>query len=143
LAGREKAGRPDARFCWAPPDLNTMNIRGILYTMTVTGAAGLAHLVGITPEAPTLEAAFGGQPAPDHAVVVTEKEIRDAYREISSATDEKVDLVIFGCPQCSIQEIEKVAHLVEGKKVHAETELWVCTPIGAKNSRKGWASSTP
>jgi predicted aconitase len=123
----KKVGALTPVFVGLPPDLATLNIRGILYTMTVTGAAGLAHLVGITPEAPTLQAAFGGQQVPDHCIGVTEKEIREAYREISSATDEKVDLVIFGCPQCSIQEIEKVARLVEGKKVHPDTELWVCT----------------
>ena len=104
-----------------------MNIRGLLYSMTVTGAAGLAHLVGITPEAPTVEVAFGGQPRTHEAIRITRKEIETAYREISTAVDDKVDLVIFGCPQCSIQEIGKVAGLLEGKKIHPETQLWICT----------------
>jgi predicted aconitase len=36
-------------------------------------------------------------------------------------------MVIFGCPQCSIQEIQEIAALIEGKKVHPETQLWICT----------------
>jgi predicted aconitase len=47
-------------FVNLPADSAIQNIKGILYTLTVTGAVGLVHLVGITPEAPTLEAAFGG-----------------------------------------------------------------------------------
>jgi predicted aconitase len=110
-----------------PRDTAIEDIKGILYSMTVTGSMGLVHLVGITPEAPTVEAAFAGRGYSRDAVRVTEKEIREAYGDISSATDDKVDLVIFGCPQCTIKEIEKAAALLEGKKVHPETQLWICT----------------
>jgi predicted aconitase len=110
-----------------PPDLPIEDIKGLLYSMTVTGAMGLVHMVGITPEAPTVEAAFGVTECPKETIQITQKEIRQAYREISSATDNKVDLVIFGCPQCTIKEIGKAAALLEGKKIHPETELWICT----------------
>ncbi len=123
----KKVGSRTPVFTGLPQDLDIVSIKALLYTVTVTGAVSLIHLVGITPEAPTVEAAFMGSPAGREVITATEEEIRAAYREISSATDEKVDLVIFGCPQCSIQEIEKAARLLEGKKIHPETQLWVCT----------------
>ncbi|MEJ2723884.1 MAG: aconitase X [Deltaproteobacteria bacterium] len=41
------------------PDTVIQNIKAILYSLTVTGAVGLVHFVGMTPEAPTIEAACG------------------------------------------------------------------------------------
>ncbi|MCL6446738.1 MAG: aconitase X catalytic domain-containing protein [Armatimonadetes bacterium] len=118
-----------------PPDLDIERIKGLLYSITVSGAVGLIHMVGITPEAPTVEAVFQGHP-PLESVEITEQEVIGAYGEISSASDEKVDLVIFGCPHCTIQEIEKIATLLEGKKVHPETQLWICTSQWCKTLAK-------
>jgi len=110
-----------------PRDIHIEGIKGLLYTLTVTGAAGLVHLVGITPEAPTLEAVFPGpHPAPPD-IVPSQKDVDKAFLEISSSSEDKIDMVIFGCPQCSIQEVQEIAALLDGKKVHPDTKLWICT----------------
>ncbi len=114
-------------FINLPVDLHIECIKGILYTLTVTGAPGLIHLVGITPEAPSLEAAFFGSPPPRAELVPVQEEVDQAYREISTSTEEKVDMVIFGCPQCSIQEINEVGDLLADRKLHHDTRLWICT----------------
>jgi len=103
------------------------SVKGLLYTLTVTGATGLVHLVGITPESPTVEAAFGRKPPSSADITVVQEDVDKAYSEISSSSDEKIDLVIFGCPQCSIQEVQEIAQLLDGKKLHPETQLWICT----------------
>ena len=114
-------------FINLPSNMHIEGVKGLLYTLTVTGATSLVHLVGITPEAPSLEAAFGG-PAPASAdITASQDEVDRAYREISSSLEEKVDLVIFGCPQCSIQEVQEIAGLLKGRKIHPETQLWICT----------------
>ena len=114
-------------FVNLPPDFAIQNIKAILYTLTVTGSVGLVHLVGITPEAKTLEAAFGGDVSPISTISVEPENIQKAYREISTSAEDKVDLVIFGCPQCTIQEVQEIAELLEGQRIHSETELWICT----------------
>jgi predicted aconitase len=83
--------------------------------------------VGITPEATTLEAAFGGSPPTSPDIVPTQEDVDKAYLEISSSSEEKVDLVIFGCPQCSIQEVQEIVALLEREKLHPDTQLWICT----------------
>jgi predicted aconitase len=114
-------------FVGLPPDSHIEAIKGLLYTLTVTGATGLVHLVGITPEAPTVGAAFEGNPPASPDITVSQDTVDKAYREISSSSDEKVDLVIFGCPQCSIQEVQEISDLLNGKKLHPDTQLWICT----------------
>lgn len=128
-------------FTNLPYDIATQNVKGILYTFPITafaatGAVGVVHLVGITPEAPTLEAAFGGAVKPLDTLSVTRRDIDRAYGEISSSSEDKVDLVIFGCPQCSIQEVQEIAGLLEGKKVHPTTQLWICTSNWVKTLSK-------
>ncbi len=119
-------------FMNLPPDRRIEEIKGLLYSLTVTGATGLVHLVGITPEAPGLEAAFGGQPPASAHVIAAQSEVDKAYGDISSSSEEKVDLVIFGCPQCSIQEVQEIAGLLKGQRVHPQTQLWICTSAWVK-----------
>jgi predicted aconitase len=108
------------------------NIRALFYSLTTTGAMPMIHLVGITPEAPTLEAACGGSSKGLDVISITEEDVRQAYREASSAKTNKVDLVIFGCPQCSIQEMTEAVDMLDGKKVAPNTELWFCTSAWVK-----------
>jgi predicted aconitase len=115
-----------------PTDMPIEAVKGLLYTLTVTGATGLVHLVGITPEAVTLEAAFGGRIPDMPPITASPRDIEMSYREISSATEEKIDLVIFGCPQCSIQEVQEIADLIDDRRVHPETRLWICTSAWVK-----------
>lgn len=114
-------------FVGLPPQSHIEALKGLLYSVTVTGSMGLVHLVGITPEASTVGAAFGGSPPASPDVIASQENVDEAYRDISSSSEEKVDLVIFGCPQCSIQEVQEIADLLVGKKLHPNTQLWICT----------------
>ncbi|HEY3277497.1 MAG TPA: aconitase X catalytic domain-containing protein [Syntrophorhabdaceae bacterium] len=115
-------------FIDLPPEYMPFeNIRALFYSLTTTGAMPMIHLVGITPEAPTLEAACQGSAKGLEVISISEEDVRQGYKEASSAKTDKVDLVIFGCPQCSIQEMTQAVALLEGKKVAAGTELWFCT----------------
>lgn len=134
-------------FTNLPNNIAIQNVRGMLYTFPITafaatGAVGVVHLVGITPEAPTLEAAFGGAVKPLDTLSITQRDVDRAYNEISSSSEDKVDLVIFGCPQCSIQEVQEIAGLLEGKKVHPTTELWICTSNWVKTLSKRMGIAT-
>ena len=52
------------------------------------------------------------------------EDLQKRYRELAPKT--KVDLVTIGCPQASIEEIERTAELVDGKEI-PEKRLWVFT----------------
>ncbi len=56
-------------------------------------------------------------------------ELRDIEEARSSlcTTDQAPNLVLIGCPHCSISEVKSVAQTLKGKRVSKNTELWVCT----------------
>lgn len=119
-------------FVNLPADLHIEAVKGLLYSLTVTGATGMVHLVGITPEAATLEAAFAGDQPPSPEMIPSQKDVDLAYLDISSSSEDKVDMVIFGCPQCSIQEVVEIIGLIGDRKVHPDTQLWICTSAWVK-----------
>ena len=84
-----------------------------------SGTVGLFHLVGITPEAPTLEAAFQGN-EPEQEIDVTMDRLREAWRDLSTADDQDLDLVVLGCPHFSLEEFERLVFLIDGKEKHKD-----------------------
>ena len=79
------------------------------------GSMAMFHMVGVTPEAPTREAAFGGN-QPTHTMTVTDADIQavyDAYRYIEGGSN----IVVFSGPQLSLFEMQDMAARFEGRKV--------------------------
>jgi len=91
-----------------------------------SGSVALYHMVGITPEARTLDEAFGGR-APAERVAVGPREITRTLEQMSTGQGGAVDVVGVGCPHASIDQMRRYASLIHGKRVHAGVELWVCT----------------
>ena len=79
-----------------------------------SGAVALFHLVGITPEAPTLQAALGGH-APQESAVIDLETLRQARRELSSLAEGPLDMVVLGSPHFSLAEFRQLAPLLRGQ----------------------------
>lgn len=91
-----------------------------------SGSVALFHLVGITPEAQTTAAAFGGT-RPEATHIIGMVELIDARRQLSTGTDEPVDLVLLGSPHFSIEEFRQLAPLVRGRRKSDSVEFLVTT----------------
>ena len=89
-----------------------------------SGSVGLFHLVGITPEAPTLEAALQGK-EPRLSIQVGMPELRQALGELSTAEGEELDMVVLGSPHFSLAEFERLAALLDGKAKHPRVDFLV------------------
>jgi predicted aconitase len=89
------------------------------------GSVALFHMPSVTPEAPTLDAAFQGRPVP-LAQTIGEAEIQEFYAAYAAKGD-KVDVVVFGAPQLSLLELSRLADLLDGRRVHGATTLVVTT----------------
>jgi predicted aconitase len=107
----------------APPNSDELKHFGA--ALASFGSVALFHMPGITPEAPALADAFAGRPVPA-AAVVGASDLEAFYRGYAAAGD-KVDVVVFAAPQLSLLEMEQVAALLSGKRVHAATTLIVAT----------------
>lgn len=98
--------------------------RSLMSPMPISGAVVMCHIVGITPEAPTLEAALGGN-KPNDTIIVGEREIKETMERLNSADSNEVDLVAIGCPHCTFQQIEEIASLLQRKRVNINTRLQI------------------
>jgi len=80
--------------------------------MAAAGGVGLFHVVGVTPEAPTMEAVFDGEPA--ETITVTQRDV-DALRA-ELPVRRSAGMVVFGCPQMTLDEVHDVGRHFVGKK---------------------------
>jgi predicted aconitase len=95
--------------------------------MASFGSVALFHIPGITPED-----AFQGAAAPKPVPIGAEDFAR--FYKGHAQTGEKVDVVVFGAPQLSIIEMQQLAGLLDGRKVHDGTTLLVTTSPEVKYS---------
>ncbi|MDH5753834.1 MAG: aconitase X catalytic domain-containing protein [Candidatus Bathyarchaeota archaeon] len=65
-------------------------------------------------------------------IIVEAEDLKRTSEELSTTAEVKPDLVFIGCPHCSLDEIRKIAGLMDDKKVRAGTEFWVCTSCYVK-----------
>ena len=102
--------------------------------MASFGSTPLFHLVGITPEAPSLAAVWDGPPPPAEEITTADV---DALKAEFGGQGDKVDVVVFAAPQLSLIEMQRVADLVAGRTIHRQTALIVCTsPAVYADSRR-------
>lgn len=91
-----------------------------------TGSVALYHIVGITPEARTLDEAFQGAAWQGDVIPFGRSELADTLDKMCTFTEGRVDIVGLGCPHASLEQIKRYIELLDGRKVHPDTELWVC-----------------
>jgi predicted aconitase len=89
------------------------------------GSVALFHIPEVTPEATSLAAAFAGRRVPA-AVSIDAADIQAFYAGYA-ARDDKVDVVVFAAPQLSLLELQRLAELVAGRQISADTTLIVAT----------------
>lgn len=98
--------------------------------MATTSGPEMCHIVGITPEARTLEEALGGV-EPNEVIEIGEKDIEESRKILCEKGNEKIYYISLGCPHYSIEELRKISDFLEGKKVSEDIILhvWTANPI--------------
>jgi len=96
------------------------------------GSMGMFHMVGVTPEAPTLKTAFGGG-KPSAAVTVTNRDIERVYASYDRG-GKPLKLVVFSGPQQSLLEMKRLADLLHGRRIKPGSHLFVTTSNGVKSA---------
>lgn len=108
-----------------PPDTPQDGLKALGAGAASSGSVALFHAVGVTPEAPTLKAALGGNAA--ERIQVTLAELNDARADLSSAQGAQLDAVVLGSPHFSLQECLRLAQVIEGQRVNPAVEFIVTT----------------
>ncbi len=121
--------RPVVTGAYPRPDL--VDLKHFGAAAASSGGVELYHLPGITPEAPTVEAAFRGRPPTAvHYGLRERREIYETLNDQGRSTD--VDFVLLGCPHASIDQIRAAARALDGKRLHSGTQLWIMAPRALK-----------
>jgi len=121
-----------------PRDLPFDMLRALVISMPTSGAITLAHVVGNTPEAATLEEACGNK-IPDHVIKVSKRDVSETWERLNVWDDNTVEHVAFGCPHATIDEIGRIAKLLKGKKIKTSLLIGASAPVETLARRQGWA----
>ena len=106
-----------------------------------SGGVEMYHMAGITPEAPSVEVAFGGPPRGERYTYGA-KERRETYERLNSVGESRdVDYVMLGCPHYSADQLAEAARLLEGRTVHANSNLWIFTSRAVKATAEASGSA--
>ncbi|MFH1447939.1 MAG: aconitase X catalytic domain-containing protein [Candidatus Micrarchaeota archaeon] len=102
-------------------------LKSLCASIATFGGTPMFHMEGITPNKTTI---------PKESIEVTRRDIEDALGALTDGKDP--DFVSLGCPHCSIDEVEKIALLLKGKKVNIETWITLSREVKREADRKGY-----
>lgn len=94
-----------------------------------SGAVAMFHIVGVTPEAPTLAEAFQNR-SPEQKLNISMQELQAARKELTTSGGEKLDMVVLGSPHFSLAEFKKLAPVLSGRKRHPKVQFLVTSSRG-------------
>lgn len=111
-------------FTGVDPQVSNEELKYLSASISSAGTAAMFHIVGVTPEAPTLEAALGGRD-PELVVDFTEQDKLETENYLNRQKKGELDWIVIGCPHVSNEEIKEVALSLKGKKVNPGVQMWI------------------
>lgn len=130
ILGR-KAGAKIPAIYGLPPSVTNDDLKYLGASAASSGSVALYHADKITPEALFTDV-FGGQP-PEDEFVITRRDLDDEAARMTSSDMGEPELAVTGCPHYSAEEVIRLAHLVDGKKVAEGKAFWVFTTAETEN----------
>jgi predicted aconitase len=105
-----------------------------------SGSVGLFHAVGVTPEAPTLDAALQGAD-PVRTIDVTTDLVARARDSLTTAANGELGAVSVGTPHFSLSEFGRLVDMLDGERASGGVEFYVSTgrTVLAEARSRGWA----
>jgi predicted aconitase len=102
-----------------PPGQGEDRLKAIAAAAASSGSVAMFHVIGSTPEAPTLAAATHGRSVPVEDVTLAE--LRAARDQLTGVSGDSLAAVSLGTPHASVAELERYAALLDGRRVRVET----------------------
>ena len=95
-----------------PPPRDEDQLKALGAAAASSGSVGLFHIVGVTPEAPSLGDAFAGR-QPEETIIVTPDDIAATLRQLSRAPDgSPLTAICLGTPHFSRAEWDRLLPLL-------------------------------
>jgi predicted aconitase len=113
-----------------PPPLSEDQLKALGAVAASTGSVAMFHAVGITPEAPTRQDAFGHR-QPEEVFVITPTDVAQAFRRLSTVPDDApISCVSLGTPHFSLDEFRSLVPLLVDFRRSPAVAIYVNTDRG-------------
>jgi predicted aconitase len=129
----EERRRPPVPYIIGVEQASLEELKSFCASLATFGGSALFHMQGITPEASLYS-------PPEDAWVVTGDDLKAAAASLNEAGPAEVDFVSLGCPHLSLDEIARLASLLEGRRV--TKTFWITTsrPVKHLADRMGYTA---
>ncbi|MGP8078794.1 MAG: aconitase X [Thermoplasmata archaeon] len=95
-----------------------------------SGSIDLYHIEDVTPEAQRHLIALDRI---EERIEVSRAALDAVKKKLNTGRAEALDLVTFGCPHASLNEVKEIAGLLQGRRIRDGVKLWVCTSRAVKD----------
>jgi hypothetical protein len=108
-------------------------LKSFCASIATFGGVALFHIPNLTPEAAQFK-------PPETTLHISQSDLDQAHASLNTAASEEVDFVSLGCPHLSLREIQRIAELLDGKRV--TKEFWITTsrPVKGMADRMGYTA---
>jgi len=113
-------------------NVSTQALMQLGAALATTGAVGLFHVFGVTPDIIVNPCKYG-EMSIIQEITVTDGDMKQAYNELNTTRNTEIDFVSLGCPYYTFDKIREIASFLKGKKVKEGVEVWICTSETTKN----------
>ena len=133
-----RCGDRIAAIVGLPATATEDDLKALGATAASAGSVALFHAVGLTPEAPTLEAALQGG-RPDETIRLTADDLRDIVRRLSTVPEgTALSAVSLGTPHFSVREFERLMPLLDGPAPAVGLYVNTGREVMAEVRARGW-----
>jgi predicted aconitase len=107
-------------------------LKSLCASAATYGGLAMFHIEGLTPEA-------GNYPPPREKIFVSVEDLHQAKTSLSDSSAGDADFVSLGCPHLTLEEVARIADLLNGKRV--TKEFWITTsrPVKREADRLGYS----
>lgn len=109
-----------------PPSVDEDRLKALGAAAASSGSVAMFHAVGVTPEAPTLEDALGGED-PERIEDVTARDLVRARESLGAPEGRPIVAVSVGTPHFSAAELGRLTDLLRGVRLAPGVDLYVST----------------
>lgn len=121
-----------------PTETTEDDLKALGAVAASSGAVAMFHAVGLTPEAPTAEAALQGG-TPVETITLGPDDLRDTVRRLSTVPDgTAISAVSLGTPHFSLAEFERLLPLLDGPRPVVDVYVNTSRAVLAGLEARGW-----
>lgn len=124
-----------------PPAATEDDLKALGAVAASAGGVALFHAEGLTPEAPSAEAALQGR-EPEETIRLGADDLRDTVRRLSTVPDDTpISAVSLGTPHFSLTEFARLLPLLDGPRPVVDVYVNTARATIAELDRLGWRAT--